>query len=210
MKRLDLYGFFKLKRISIVLGFVLSLGLISCDKINSKFENKKTNYIIIFQPFEDFPPQSLKYVRNKLVKTFPNIQINKPIDLPKEAYNKRIKRYQADSLLIYLGRRTKSGQVTIGFTREHIYTNMPGKGKYWGIFGMGFKNTRSCVASTFKLKGKNKLEKLYKLAIHEIGHTQGLNHCPNEGCYMRSAEGKDHFNSLHSFCPKCARVLNEG
>ncbi len=163
--------------------------------------------MIVFQPFEDFPTQSLKFVRNKLVKTFPNIQINKPIDLPKQAYNKTIKRYQADSLLIYLGQRTKTGHVTIGFTLEHIYTNMEGKVKYWGIFGLGKKITRSCVASTFKLKGKNKLDKLYKLAIHEIGHTQGLNHCPNEGCYMRAANGKDHFDALHNLCKKCSQEL---
>lgn len=41
----------------------------------------------------------------------------------------------------------------------------------------------------------------------ELGHTQGLNHCPEKTCLMRDAEGKDHLNELKDFCPKCKSVL---
>lgn len=68
------------------------------------------------------------------------------------------------------------------------------------------------MASTFRLKGKNRLEKLFKVAIHELGHTQGLartksKHCPEKSCLMRDAQGKDNWDQLKEFCPKCKPVL---
>ena len=32
-------------------------------------------------------------------------------------------------------------------------------------------------------------ERLWKVAIHELGHTLGLPHCPNNGCLMQDAHG---------------------
>jgi archaemetzincin len=51
------------------------------------------------------------------------------------------------------------------------------------------------------------MEKLFKVAIHELGHTQGLKHCPVNDCLMRDAEGKDHLDEEKDFCKKCKAVL---
>ena len=32
-------------------------------------------------------------------------------------------------------------------------------------------------------------ERLWKISIHELGHTFGLPHCPNKGCLMQDAHG---------------------
>jgi archaemetzincin len=53
-------------------------------------------------------------------------------------------------------------------------------------------------------------ERMLKEAVHELGHTYGLVHCPNPACVM-------HFsNSLHDtdfkgrdFCPACKARLNQ-
>jgi archaemetzincin len=53
-------------------------------------------------------------------------------------------------------------------------------------------------------------ERVLKEAVHELGHTYGLKHCPNPACVM-------HFsNSLHdtdlknyNFCPACKAQLNK-
>jgi archaemetzincin len=78
--------------------------------------------------------------------------------------------------------------------------------------GLGYCPGKACIASTFRVKGKDKLEKLFKLSIHELGHTQGLartktKHCPEKTCLMRDAEGKDHLDELKMFCSKCKPIL---
>ncbi|MBK7764266.1 MAG: matrixin family metalloprotease [Bacteroidetes bacterium] len=115
-------------------------------------------------------------------------------------------RYRADSLIHYLSRVTAKGHLTIGLTSKDISTT---KNEHadWGVMGLGFCPGKSCIASTFRLKGNNKLEKLYKVAIHELGHTQGLPHCPVKTCLMRDAEGKDHLNEETGFCASCKAVL---
>ena len=96
-------------------------------------------------------------------------------------------------------------------TNKDISTKK-GKDPDYGIMGLGFCPGKSCIASTFRLNGKNKNEKLFKVAIHELGHTQGLaktntKHCPEKVCLMRDAEGKDHLNELKYFCSKCRPIL---
>jgi archaemetzincin len=181
----------------------------SCDnRKNSQVESTEKP-TFVFQPFAGFPLKSLAYVKRRLIKTFPEIQINQTINLPINALNQPKTRYRADALLNFLSKRTKPGFVTIGFTTKDISTSMGAKGDDWGIFGLGGQSKQSCIVSTYRLKGQNKLDKLYKLAIHEIGHTQGLMHCTNEGCFMMDAHGKDHFNKLKGFCASCEEELHE-
>lgn len=62
--------------------------------------------------------------------------------------------------------------------------------KDFGVMGLGYRPGKACVASSFRLNKENLDEQFYKIAIHELGHTQGLSHCPEKMCFMRSAEGK--------------------
>jgi archaemetzincin len=73
--------------------------------------------------------------------------------------------------------------------------------------GLGYCPGKSCVASTFRLHGNNRFEKLVKVALHELGHTEGLNHCPEKTCLLRDAEGKDHLNEEKGFCASCKKYL---
>ncbi|MBC7425020.1 MAG: matrixin family metalloprotease [Bacteroidia bacterium] len=77
----------------------------------------------------------------------------------------------------------------------------------YGLMGLGFRPGNACVASSFRLSDKNKKEQLFKIAIHELGHTFGLPHCPDTHCYMRDAKGKNHTNELTGFCSSCKNVL---
>lgn len=169
---------------------------------------KKRSITIIIQPFNNFPKNNLDYVRSELKKIYSNILIKPPIDLPKKSLNANKTRYRADSLIQFLSNQTAEGFLTIGLTEKDISTT---KGEYpdWGIMGLGYCPGKSCIASTFRLKGNNNLEKLFKVAIHELGHTQGLPHCPEKSCLMRDAEGKDHLNDEKEFCDKCKSVLTQ-
>jgi archaemetzincin len=185
----------------------LTIFCLSCDNPSHSQAELGDMPAIIFQPFHGFPPKSLTYLKKRLSKTFPKIIIRPAIALPSQALNKAKTRYRAASLLLFLGRRTKSDLITIGFTTKDISSSMGDKGNDWGIFGLGWEKERSCIASSYRIKGNNKLDKLYKLAIHELGHTRGLMHCENAGCYMMAANGKDHFNKLKGFCPSCEEEL---
>ena len=158
------------------------------------------------------PKSTVNIVSEKLKKIYSgDVIINNSIALPKKALNQIRTRYRADSLIKFLGELVKDGQLIIGLTNKDISTT---KKKYpdWGVMGLGFYPGKSCIASTFRLKGKNRDEKLFKVAIHELGHTQGLaqtntKHCPDKVCLMRDAEGKDHLDELRYFCSKCKPIL---
>ena len=76
-------------------------------------------------------------------------------------------------------------------------------------------NFQSCIVSTFKLKRgvsqQKILERLEKVALHEIGHNLGLNHCTNnKECMMSAANGtiQQVDNEKVWFCEKCRKQLN--
>jgi len=203
---------YQLKLISIPTIWLL---ILSCShqqpetkaKENSESLDKKEKLTIFIQPYNDLSNSSVAFVAAELKKIYSGkIIINPSIPLPKAALNNTKTRYRADSLIKFLSRNTKEGYLTIGLTGKDISTT---KDNYpdWGIMGLGYCPGRSCVASTFRLKGENKQEKLFKVAIHELGHTQGLEHCPEKTCLMRDAEGKDRLNEEKEFCQRCKPVL---
>lgn len=167
---------------------------------------------IIIQPFDGLPNSTINIVYEKLKEIYSgDIIVNSSIALPRKALNQTRTRYRADSLIIFLGKLVEDGQLIIGLTNKDISMTKGGTPD-WGVFGLGFCPGNSCIASAFRLKGKNRDEKLFKVAIHELGHTQGLaksitNHCPNEVCLMRDAQGKDHLDELRYFCSKCKPIL---
>ena len=163
-------------------------------------ETKKT--IIVLQPFNGFPTEYIQYVEKELKKVYPLVEVRAPIPIPEYCKNSSKTRYRADKLIDYLGQNTDKGYCTIGLTNKDISTT---KDQYpdWGVMGLGYCPGNSCIASTFRLKGSDKLEKLFKLSIHELGHTQGLQHCPETDCFMEDAKGKDSFKKEKDFCKNC-------
>lgn len=77
--------------------------------------------------------------------------------------------------------------------------------------GLGYCPGNACVVSTFRLARNNTATQFYKVAIHELGHTQGLPHCKNKTCYMRDAEGGNPLDEETGFCAPCTTILrNKG
>jgi archaemetzincin len=173
----------------------------------SQLQNKKIK--IVIQPFEDFPISFTKCIANELKAMYAGVVvIRKPILFPIHTLNQTQTRYRADSLIRYLSSNTTDGFLTIGLTQKDMSTTK-GTNKDWGVFGLGYCPGRSCIASSYRLKGENKLEKLFKVAIHELGHTQGLKHCQIKTCLMRDAKGKDNLNDEKEFCFKCKTFLKK-
>lgn len=165
---------------------------------------------LFIQPFKNMPEEDVSYVMTEIKRKLPNLILKKEINYPAAAFNKERNRYRADSLIKFLAQQTPDGHVTIGLTNLDISTTKDGV-KDWGVMGLGYQPGKACVASTFRLSKENRKIQLYKVAIHELGHTYGLPHCPVKTCFMRDAEGKNPTNEEIEFCPDCkSTLLNEG
>jgi len=105
-----------------------------------------------------------------------------------------------------------------GIKQPENFYNAPVKGitKEWGIFGLGLRPGNVCVISAYaKRLGKNSTskllrERLQKIAIHEVGHNKGLEHCnKNTECLMHAADGSikqvDHEKLF--FCDNCRKII---
>lgn len=189
--------------------YVLCLFLIfSCSEKQKtvKEPEQKAVMTILIQPFRDIKSEKVQTVAEGIKKVYPNVKVLEVTNFPENAYYKERNRYRADSIIKYLNAKTKEGFVTIGLTSKDISVTK-GKIKDFGVMGLGYRPGKACVASDFRLSKENSDEQFYKIAIHELGHTMGLPHCPEKMCFMRSAEGKNPTNEETDFCKKCKIFL---
>lgn len=184
---------------------------ISCKENNNELKpvpsiKKRTTIIVELQPLGKIPGHDIEHVFNELKKVYPNIIINRSIEIPSSCYYKSRNRYRADSIIHYLSRRTGKEHITIGLTNLDISTTK-NEVKDFGIMGLGFNPGNACIASSFRLSKQNKQAQFFKVAIHELGHTQGLGHCPEKLCFMRDAEGKNPIDEENAFCNSCKSTM---
>jgi archaemetzincin len=191
----------------IIYFFLLMLLLIgSCDHKDPVSNVVKSNIMIEIQPFNGISPSQTQYVFTELKKVYSLIEIKKAIALPQSAWYPPRNRYRADSLIQFLKRQTVNGHITIGLTNKDISTTK-NEVADWGVMGLGFRPGNACIASSFRLSKTGTNMQLFKVAIHELGHTQGLPHCNVKSCFMRDAEGGNPTNEEKEFCTKCRSVL---
>ena len=138
------------------------------------------------------------------------------VPLPKSAWYPPRRRWRAEKLLEFLGPRLPNDGVRIiGLTAADISTT---KGRYtdWGVLGLGDLGGAASVISSFRCaRGAKDAAhariRLAKVAVHEIGHTLGLDHCPTPGCLMNDAEGRvASVDDEYDLCPRCRRLLRAG
>lgn len=197
-----------------VSAILLILIFCSCsdngENKNSIRSNAETKTTIDIQPFTGVTDAQVNYVFAELKKNYPFISVNKPVALPSAAYYPARNRYRADSLINFLSRITIKGHKTIGLTHKDISATK-NEVSDWGVMGLGFRPGKACIASTFRLSKAHTNLQLYKVAIHELGHTFGLPHCPVKSCFMRNAEGGNPTDEEKEFCKSChAFLLSKG
>ncbi len=164
------------------------------------------NRVFVVQPFEGLPALDAKTLYEKLRMINPTAVLKGAIPLPANAFYKPRNRYRADSLISSLNRLGNADTVVIGLTNKDVSTQN-GSITDWGVMGLGFTPGNACVISTYRLNKIRFTALFYKLALHELGHTQGLSHCPNKTCYMRDANGGNHLDEEARFCATCHASL---
>ncbi len=224
----------KNKLITLFLVFVQLIYLLSCqqNKIkqpvktmrDEKFAGKLGVIHII--PLGKVRKQLIEDVIDGLQSFYhQEIILENPVLLTEDLLAPSKTRYNANAIL----NKFNSTKNILIITEKDIVTfkdikqaekfyNAPVKGitKEWGIFGLGLRPGNVCVISAFaKRLGKNATtkvlrERLQKVAIHEIGHNKGLDHCTkNAKCLMHAADGKisqvDHEKMF--FCDNCRKII---
>jgi archaemetzincin len=152
--------------------------------------------IAYIQPLgKALPDLDVAFVRRALLAFYAiDVRTLARAELPKSAYYPKRARYRAEKLLAFLVQRMPSdGYRILGLTGVDISTTK-GKLEDWGILGLATLDGAACLISSFRTKRRAKnaahaRARLGKTAVHEIGHTFGLDHCPNRGCLMEDGRG---------------------
>ena len=160
---------------------------------------------VYLQPFTGISNTNAVNVLKQIQTVYPNSELLPTIDLPQRAYYKPRNRYRAEILIQDLALTMKGNNIVIGLTDKDISTTR-GKIYDYGVMGMGYEPGKSCIVSEFRTKNNTEL---FKVTVHELGHTFGLPHCKDSACYMEGYGGS--LTQEIGFCKKCKTYLkNKG
>lgn len=151
-------------------------------------------------------------LRNAIIDSlqnhYPKCKFVKNLPLPKTAITKKRNdhtRYISDSLNLYLNQFSSDSTIIIGLTSADIgkdnFRNRPHSGIMGEAKGIGIP---VAVFSSYRPRNNTQL---FSVMLHEIGHTQGLKHCPDSKCMMQNANGGNPFARVNSFCAKCKKHM---
>jgi archaemetzincin len=196
-------------------GFALAAASVLSS--GSKLASARAARGIFLQPLgTGVPDAELSLVRRALEAVFSEpVSVLSTVALPKHAYYAPRSRYRAEKLLEFLRAKLPEGGLRVaGITAADISTTKPPH-EDWGILGLATIDGSACVLSTFRCRRRAKNAehariRFAKTALHELGHTFGLDHCPNPGCLMEDGGGSvlttDRERDLCASCRQHVRV----
>lgn len=173
----------------------------------SRLNNKrlKTPPAIRILPLGKTRPGQAMQVERQLKAIFKDVAILPARPMPRNARSGYEPRWRADTLLVWMKAQIPASHVWIAVTREDI-SHTKGNDPDFGIMGLGLRPGNACVVSDARLK-TNRTDGFPKIVLHELGHTAGLNHCPDKSCTMQDAEGKNATPQMKGFCKSCLETL---
>ena len=124
-----------------------------------------------------------------------------------QAYNLKRKQYLSSKLLAFL-KITEQDERVVGIADIDLYVP-----RLNFVFGEADIVSGTAIVSLYRLRQEYYglapdealfLERATKEIVHELGHTFGLGHCPNNKCVMHFSNSlADTDLKEASFCSKC-------
>jgi len=202
---------------------LLAFSILSCQNHQPKAADNPPEEVdticccpptIHLQPYNNFTLKEAEQVKKQFAAYLKKslyyeeeIEIDSPIKLDTSMLNAAHSRYRADKIVNYQRKQTNSHNIIIGLLHEDISLQYKGR-KDWGVLGLSFKGTYSCVVSTYRVK--NKQRDLWKVVAHEFIHAYfNYGHCPkdNPNCIMKDAKGHADFSNKNDLCDYCKQQL---
>jgi len=164
----------------------------------------KLNINVLILPIGEVDHKALETLRIRLEQIFNKVELLEPIDLLDSAYNPKREQYLSNKFLAQV--KKVPGEHILGVTDVDLYTpdlNF--------VFGQAELPGKAAVISIVRLHSNNEElfnSRMVKEAVHEIGHTLGLRHCPDIHCVM-------HFSNClgdtdvkgEEYCIRCQKLL---
>ena len=159
---------------------------------------------VVVVPMVKIDDKLLSVTVQKLKESGVQVSVLKKEGMSSGSYYAPRSRYLADKIIESLSKRAAKNEIYIALTSQDISTSVHGY-KDYGVMGLGYVPGNASVVSSFRIKNKNFL---YRIALHEIGHNKGIDHCPSKNCFMMDAEKKDRTNEMLLLCDKCKKKWN--
>lgn len=167
---------------------------------------------IYLTPIGEVDEKVLKVLKSSLREKFNlEVVIGEALPKPDYAYNRRRRQYHSSPILDNLSKNIPPDTYRVlGITELDLYVS-----NLNFIFGQAQMGGRVALISLARLReefwGRRSDEKLLaertlKEAVHELGHTLGLEHCPNPKCVMHFSNSLQDTDIKGSwFCPECEK-----
>jgi archaemetzincin len=143
-------------------------------------------------------------------------RISKEImQIPRESYNPERRQYDSSIILSNISKYSmnKAADRVLGITDCDLYVP-----RLNFVFGLAQNPGKAAIISLYRLKpefyghpSNIKLfkERAVKEAVHEVGHTLGLEHCQNSACVMYFSNSiLDTDRKTATFCKRCESILS--
>jgi archaemetzincin len=156
-------------------------------------------------------------LEDHLEKTFQcQVETGEGLEVPEEAYNPKRNQYFSSFIMEKLRQTIKPAkpQKILAISDVDLYV----EGLNF-VFGEAELGGHFAIISLARLHQsyygfqENKtlfLERAKKEAVHELGHTFGLRHCPDSECVMHFSNSlQDTDRKRTSFCSRCQKLLKK-
>ena len=165
-------------------------------------------------PFGDIPETALQDIKTHIHSCFSlHAVILSPMQYPPSAYDERRKQYNAATLIKEMASMPfEEYDKVIGVVNMDlfipIFTHVLGEAEEGGKFGLAsMYRLRKAEGRTLPSMEKI-IERLTKVALHEIGHLFNVGHCMNATCLMHFSGTLQDLDSIGGdFCIYCLEYL---
>ena len=149
---------------------------------------------VAIQPLGVLEPAVVRAVTERIGRTFAaQVTVLPARPLPRAAFYRPRQRYRGERILESL-EASKPGNVAaiLGLMSRDLSATK-GSVYDWGVMGLASPAAAAGVVSTHRLgryaPASALIRRAGQVAVHELGHSFGLAHCPAPRCIMNDAHG---------------------